>query len=182
MNRKLYLGREKQPGLNTSGLVMECLEQLLALRPEHAPLWGRAAEVAAQYSVERIDAASRNVPSYRGLFTNTNYGAYYLVVAHRLFPGAGYGDRAVELLRRATSRADFYHLQRGQRVADLSPAIAGDDYRNTFWAEDHCCWLGAYWGLRRIPELQSLWLLPQEPKEQRGRDNLDGAFQPQRIL
>jgi len=148
MNRLLF--GPKRCGLNTTGLVLKCMLRLLELRPEYCHLWRRAAAVSAEYSVGRIDATEDHFVKVSGSVQEKHNGAYFMCVAHKLLPEMGYDDKARECLKAYRRRADFYHLSRGQRVHGLSPIIAGDDYRNTFWAEGHINWLHAYWTLKGL--------------------------------
>jgi len=135
-------------GVNASGLAIECMERLTALRPDLEPLWRRAAEANTAHMIELAER-SDNYPGLSATFNYRAYLAHHLGGAHRLFPDRGHDRHMASLIAAYRSRTDFYHLRRGALLAELSPVVAGDDYRNMFWAEGHVCWLSAYWALRQ---------------------------------
>lgn len=73
-----------------------------------------------------------------------------LAMAHHAFPDRGYGPAVKAALPSFRSRAEFYHVSRGQPLAALDPRVRGDEYRDDFWAQTHAEWFGAYWVLQRL--------------------------------
>ena len=62
----------------------------------------------------------------------------------------------VEFLSTTKERSEFYHVKRGLSLDDgvLEKWNADkNDYRDVFWAEQHCCWISTYWYLRRINKI-----------------------------
>ena len=123
------------------GITLNCLDRLIALRPDLTGDWRRAAAFHAPLLVESVGAASKPWNEY-----NTEcYGADYLTTAHRLLPGKGYDRLSQRCLEAGMRRENFYHIRRGQRVGDLDKRLTGDDYRNLFMSEQHVHWLKGYW-------------------------------------
>ena len=143
----MTLGHERKPWVNTPGRVLECMERLLHLAPGHAPFWRRVAENAAELIVAWVSGARGGAEGEPSVMRHENYAAGFLATAERVLPGRGYADLARQCLEHASTRAEFYHVRRGQRVGDLPPRVAGDDYRHIFSGEDHAAWLHAYWTL-----------------------------------
>lgn len=147
-NRNLYLDRDKRPWLTTAALVLELLEQLVELRPDYRPLWMRAAEVGAEHTKKLIGAAPNAEAHSWNVIQSNSFAAYALAIAHDLMPDRNHDQIAWRCLERSQNRADFYHLRRGLELDDVPLRLRHDDYRNTFWAEQHIAWLHAYWRLR----------------------------------
>jgi hypothetical protein len=111
------------------GITLNCLERLIAVRPDLAAEWRGAAAYLAPLLAASVEPESKPWNEY-----NTRcFGADYLITAHRLFPQGGY-----DLLSRRC-------LEACMRLASLNTMIAGDDYRNMFLCENHAHWMKAYW-------------------------------------
>ncbi len=142
---------KKQVCINGNGLALECLQRLIELRPERRAHWRLCARVCLDNMIA-LSQKKYNYPRTRVRMQLNGYLAHHLVAAHAIFPGEGIEKRIAELLASYRKREDFYHLSRGLKLSDLDPRVAGGDYRNTFWAEGHICWLNAYWSLKRPAE------------------------------
>ena len=136
-------------GLNASGLAIECMERLIELRPDRKVLWRRAAKANTEHMIGLVHRRN-NVPRLKGTFNFNGFAAHHLCAADRLFPSAGHRRRIRSLISAYRRRANFYHIRRGVPVARLAPVLAGNDYRDMFWAEGHVCWLNAYWTLQGL--------------------------------
>ena len=126
------------------GITLNCLERLMTLRPDLTADWRSAAAYQAPLVAASVEATSKPWNEY-----NTEcYGADYLTTAHRLLPQGGYDRLALRCLKACMRRESFYHVRRGQRIADLDRHITGDDYRNIFMSEQHVHWLKGHWQSR----------------------------------
>lgn len=123
------------------GIPLNCLERLMALRPELAEFWNKAVVCQSAGVIKSMEDTSGGFRQ----FNQNAYGAHYLSTAHRVIPSAGYDKRARQCLEACMRREVFYHIKRGLRVADLDSKLTGDDYRNMFMAETHAHWLTGYW-------------------------------------
>jgi hypothetical protein len=137
----LYLTKGS-PEANGNGIALDCLERLIALRPDLADYWRPAASHQAQHIVRMVEQG-RCLPDLPCAVIG--FAAHYLATAHRLMPKEGYDRMTRRCLEACTGRENFYAILRGLRVADLPKMVSGDDYRDVFWCEDHVCWLDGYW-------------------------------------
>jgi hypothetical protein len=142
-------------GPNGCGLVLEALERLYALRPEHSDVWDEAAVFMGDRLIVNVKEDNCQ-PHLKGRTQAATYSALYLSMAHKLLPNRGYDKWTLHCLEACMGRADFYHVCRGQPIADLEFQLAGDDYRDTFWCEGHVSWLGGYWRLVNAGVLEHL--------------------------
>jgi len=126
------------------GITLNCLERLMVLRPDLKDEWGRAAAHQALLLAASVGAASKPWNEYN----TESYGADYLNTAHRLLPKEGYDHLSRGCLGACMRRENFYHVRRGQRLAELNTKLTGDDYRNIFMSEQHVHWLKGYWQSR----------------------------------
>lgn len=126
------------------GITLNCLERLMVLRPDLAADWRSAATYQAPLLAASVEAVSKPWNEYN----IESYGADYLITAHRLLPKNGYDRSSRRCLGACMNRKSFYHVRRGQRVAELDQKIVGDDYRNIFMSEQHVHWLKGFWQSR----------------------------------
>ena len=137
-------------GPNAAGLTIQCLERLIELQPENSDAWKRGITAATEHLVGRVKDRQKSIPGIKGLFEFRHFGAWYLCDAYRIGRDESHRKMIEEFLGGCYQRVHFYHVKRGVPIDELSPVIAGGDYRNVFMAEGHVCWLGAYWGLKEI--------------------------------
>jgi hypothetical protein len=140
--------REGMTGANMLGLVTECMERLIVLRPDLKELWLNAiTNEEPEGLIRRVLIEDQDVPGLKYQQLNA-FAARYLCAASRVFNKPVFEERAEELISEYSNRGDFYHVSRGMPVDKLPPEVRGDDYRDIFWAEGHICWLTAYWMIR----------------------------------
>lgn len=141
----LYLTKGNRE-LNGNGIALDCLERLIALRPDLVDFWRDAAAHQAGHVAACVQDGGSVERNFR-MEVNA-FAAHYLATAHRLMPDGGYGAIARRCLEASTRRERFYHVQRGKRLTDLPATVSGDDYRDAFSCEAHVNWLDAYWNTR----------------------------------
>ncbi len=134
-----------------NGLTLDCLERLVALRPDLADYWRSIANHQAPLVVASVEKQT----GLNRMYELDGYAANYLMAAHRILPHSDYDQRARQYLERVSRREQFYHVRRGLQLSDLQPPMQGDDYRDMFSAEVHVHWLAGYWKLREIGALNS---------------------------
>jgi len=140
---------------------------LTKLMPEYRGFWEKVATIQAdnvwrvvergieEMRLEDLNSKDRNRVNYAFLgYNQYDVGALYLSAAHEIVPNAGYGEKALEFLKKCSTRDKFYHIARGLRIDRLPELVRGDDYRNVFFAERHIGWLGAYWKIKRLGTIQ----------------------------
>ena len=147
LNLKATLMRpDKASGITMHGTPILCLEQLRILRPDLNAVWQPALVHQAALLAKAVDQTSQSKN-----FEVKGYASDYLFAAHRLLPKAGYDKLALSCLEALKIRGDFYHIRRGQRIAQLPSLVRGDDYRDVFFCEGHVHWMAGYWR-RRLGE------------------------------
>jgi len=147
-----YRGENYNP--NTSGIVIEAMSRIALINPSlkvfchhciknyipaliEAGVAGKAGEIAPIFNLK--------------LFT-----AKYLTHAHEFCEDDTLVTQIIQFLMTVKNREDFYHVKRGLSLDDgvLEKWKADkDDYRDVFWAEEHACWIAAYWYLRRANKI-----------------------------
>lgn len=127
-----------------NGIPLKCMEKLIDLRPDLADDWLRVAQHHARILVTSIEEPKR----MNRVYETAGFAANYLSTAHRLMPEAGYDKHVLSCLRACNSRGRYYHLRRGEPVANLSVRESGEDFRDALLAECHVHWLAGYWRSR----------------------------------
>jgi len=127
-----------------NGIPLKCMEQLIQLRPEARVYWLRAVEHHAQLLI----AAIEHPKGLNRTYETRPFAANYLSSAHRLLPHLGYDAHARRCLEVCTTRQYYYHVRRGEPLANLSERESGDDFRDALLTECHVHWLAGYWGLK----------------------------------
>lgn len=147
-----YDGENFNP--NTSGIVIEAMSRIARINPGLSVFCNNCIR---NYIPALIDASAKGTAGEIGpLFNLKLFGAKYLTHAHEFCGDEALIAPIMDFLSTTTARADFYHVKRGLDLDD--PALSKwkvdkDDYRDVFWAEEHCAWLSAYWYLRRAGKL-----------------------------
>ena len=144
-----YQGHNYSP--NTAGIVIESMSRISAINPSLKVFCRNCVQNYTQPMIETgIAGRSGEVGP---IFNLKLFTAKYLIHAHEFCKDEALIKHMVEFLSTLKNRADFYHIRRELNLED--PALQKgkadkDDYRNVFWAEQHCCWIAAYWYLRKI--------------------------------
>lgn len=149
-----YDGENYNP--NTSGIVIEAMSRIARINPSLKVFCSHCIE---NYTPALIEAGiSGNAGELGPVFNLKLFAAKYLTHAHEFCNDDSLIKHMVEFLSTVKSRADFYHVKRGMSLDDgvLEQAHADkNDYRDVFWAEQHCCWLATYWYLRRNDKINN---------------------------
>ena len=144
-----YDGENYNP--NTSGIVIEAMSRIARINPSLKVFCNNCIQ---NYVPALIEAGiSGNAGSLGPIFNMKLFAAKYLTHAHEFCNDDSLIKYMVEFLSTVKNRADFYHVKRGMSLDDgvLEKGNADkNDYRDVFWAEQHCCWISTYWYLRRI--------------------------------
>jgi len=147
-----YDGENFNP--NASGIVVEAMSRIACINPSLSVFCNNCIR---NYVPALIDAAVKGHAGGIGpLFNLKLFGAKYLTHAQAFSGDDTLATTIVDFLSSANQRTQFYHVRRGLDLDD--PALSRyridrDDYRDVFWAEEHCAWLAAYWYLRRAGKL-----------------------------
>lgn len=125
-----------------NGITLKCMERLIDLRPDLADIWQRAATHQAQILVKTVE----NPKGFNRAYEINGFAANYLSTAHRLMPDEGYDRYVRTCLEACTTRSSFYHIARGEPLANLSSRETGSDMLHGFQCECHVHWFAGYWG------------------------------------
>ena len=136
---------------NTSGIVIEAMLRISHINPSLKVFCGNCIQ---NYIPALIEAGSLGIQGNveAPVFNMKPRTAKYLTHAHEFCQDEALIKYMVEFLSATKERSDFYHIKRGVSLDDsVLEKVRADksDYKDVFWAEEHCAWLSTYWYLRR---------------------------------
>lgn len=143
-----YFGENYNP--NTSGIVIEAMSRISQINPSLKVFCHNCIQ---NYTSALIDASILGkAGEIAPIFNLKLFAAKYLTHAHEFSRDETLIKSMVEFLSSKKERSEFYHIKRGLSLEDDALEkwkTDKSDYRDVFWAEEHCCWLSTYWYLRR---------------------------------
>ena len=143
-----YSGENFNP--NTSGIVIEAMSRISHINPRLRVFCRNCIQ---SYTQALIDAGIMGkAGDLAPVFNLKLFSAKYLAHAHEFGQDDTLVKYMVDFLITKKERSEFYHVKRGLSLDDgvlEQMHVDKADYRDYFWAEEHCCWLATYWYLRR---------------------------------
>lgn len=143
-----YMGENFNP--NTSGIVIEAMSRIAKINPGLKVFCNNCIQ---NYIPAMIDAGiAGQAGELAPIFNLKLFTAKYLTHAHEFSKDDALIKYMIDYLSTTNHRGDFYHVRRGLSIDDgvlTSMRVDKADYRDVFWVEEQCCWLTAYWYLRR---------------------------------
>ena len=143
-----YNGENFNP--NGSGIVIEAMSRIAKINPSLKVFCSNCIQ---NYIKPLIEAGiAGKAGELEPIFNLKLFTAKYLAHAHEFCGDETLVKSMVEFLSEKKKRSDYYHVKRGLSLDDgvlEKMHVDKADYRDFFWAEEHCCWLATYWYLRR---------------------------------
>ena len=147
-----YDGENFNP--NASGIVIEAMSRIAHINPGLKVFCNNCIQNYLPAIIE--SGVVGNAGEIAPVMNLKLFVAKYLTHAHEFCGDDKLVTHIVKFLTTLKNREDFYHIKRGLSLDDgvlEKWKCDKDDYRDVFWAEEHACWIAAYWYLRRVKKI-----------------------------
>jgi hypothetical protein len=129
-----------------NGIPTKSMKRMLELRPDCRDYWLRVTKHQADLMVKSVSQPT----NLNRLYVIDPFAADYLATAHEILPNEGYDNWVRKCLEACFNRESYFHLRRGQPVANLSVPEQGQDMIDALLCENHVHWLSGYWISRNL--------------------------------